>query len=382
MHVALLTDGIYPVVVGGIQKHSVMLAQYLARAGADVTVFVPETKIGENQPTKVSFNMIEPGTIRLEALPVPPEDGFPGHYLRGRRARSRAMLDRFVASGITADFIYAQGLMGTAFTDAKKQGLPLPPVGANLHGYEMFQRSADFRRYLEQRLLRPSFRRAARDADLVFSFSGKIRDIVERKIGIPGDRIVEVPNGIDASWIRDARVTPGKRRTLIFIGRWERRKGIEELTRAVAATSVLDFEMHFVGPIPQDRRLNLANVHYHDTVTDAGKMADVLDAADALICPSYAEGMPTVILEAMARGLAILATDVGANRELVDARNGKIIPHAGQAEIETAIRHFLAWSDADLAARKQISNQRIMGYTWDRVAERTIDAIRCFLDAK
>ena len=50
-----------------------------------------------------------------------------------------------------------------------------------------------------------------------------------------------------------------------------------------------------------------------------------MDNCDILICPSYSEGMPNVILEGMSRGLAIITTDVGANELLVSNENGKLI---------------------------------------------------------
>ena len=49
------------------------------------------------------------------------------------------------------------------------------------------------------------------------------------------------------------------------------------------------------------------------------------DSCDILLCPSYSEGMPNVILEAMSRGLAIIATNVGAIRLLVSEDNGVLL---------------------------------------------------------
>lgn len=373
MHIVLLSDGLFPFVVGGIQRHSTLLARFLAEAGVEVTVFHPVFPGGAEPPDWGSLDGIR---IKLVSIEKPPEDRFPGHYVRGRRALSEAMLAQYRASGIRADFIYAQGITGLAFVEARRQDRSLPVVGVNQHGYEPFQPAADFRRMLEQLVLRPTLRRLARDADLVFSFSGRIREIVERRIGVPAEKILEIPNGIEAGWVLDGKPALGARRSLLFIGRWERRKGIEELTAALAATARLDFEMHFVGPIPDDRKLELAHVHYHGTITDDVSMKRVIDASDALICPSYAEGMPTVVLEAMARGLAVIATDVGATREIVDEDNGILLPEARPAGIEAAIRSFVAWSDDALERKQRVSLEKAAHYTWDKVAAQTVAAIR------
>ncbi|MBB04269.1 MAG: hypothetical protein CML03_01895 [Pseudooceanicola sp.] len=376
MHVVLLTDGLFPNVVGGIQRHSALLARYLAEAGVDVTVFQLDPGISGEPVAIAPEPGVGAGTVSVESVEVPREDPLPGHYLRGRRKQSAAMLARYRSLGLTADFVYAQGLLGIAFAQARRRGAALPPLGVNLHGFEPFQRPADLKTYLKQRLLRPSICRRAREADLVFSFSGKIREIVEHRIGVPGDRIVEIPNGIEADWLCDAFGNRGGRRSLLFIGRWERRKGIEELTKAISETSDLPYDIHFVGPIPEARKLALPHVHYHGTITDNAAMIGMIDAADALICPSYAEGMPTVILEAMARGLAVIATDVGATREIVGEDNGILLPDARPSVIEDALRTFVSWSDDALEQKQQASRGRASNYTWDVVAIRTINAIQ------
>ena len=52
------------------------------------------------------------------------------------------------------------------------------------------------------------------------------------------------------------------------------------------------------------------------------------------MCPSYSEGMPNVIMEAMSRGLAIIATDVGAVSKLVDEENGWLINPRGLEKLK------------------------------------------------
>jgi glycosyltransferase involved in cell wall biosynthesis len=60
------------------------------------------------------------------------------------------------------------------------------------------------------------------------------------------------------------------------------------------------------------------------------------------MCPSYSEGMPNVILEAMTRGLAIMATDVGAIRLLVSKNNGILLKNCNEILILNAISEFLS----------------------------------------
>ena len=66
------------------------------------------------------------------------------------------------------------------------------------------------------------------------------------------------------------------------------------------------------------------------------------DSCDILICPSYSEGMPNVILEAMSRGLAIIATNVGAIRLLVSEDNGVLLQECKPNLIFDAINNFIS----------------------------------------
>ena len=70
------------------------------------------------------------------------------------------------------------------------------------------------------------------------------------------------------------------------------------------------------------------------------------------MCPSYSEGMPNVILEAMSRGLAIMATDVGAVRLLVSEDNGILLNNCNEILIRKAISKFI------LMDRKLILNMK------------------------
>jgi len=79
--------------------------------------------------------------------------------------------------------------------------------------------------------------------------------------------------------------------------------------------------------------------------------------------------MPTVILEAMACGCAIIATDVGAVSELVDESNGWLLPAPRPALIRDAIQKASALSDPSLQEMKSASRRRVQErFTWEIVA--------------
>jgi glycosyltransferase involved in cell wall biosynthesis len=379
MRIAILSDGVAPYVMGGIQRHTRMLAIHMVRAGAEITLFhtTHGPKSVDAQANSLhDFPSDVVDCIQNIIVEYPQQGWLPGHYLRDSRGYSERLLQRYLCDQIKADFIYAQGLTGLAFTAARQKSPELlPPIGVNQHGYEMFQRAADVKTYLQHLMLRGTFARLARQADWVFAFPARIRDIVENKCGVPAARIIQIPNAIDQSWIVGDRPMPPEKRRFVFVGRHERRKGVPELVNAIATLPYDGWEFHFVGPIPAESRIADENVIYHGAVSDTGELQRILDAGDVLVCPSFAEGMPTVVLEAMARGLAIIATDVGATAEWVDDTNGLLLPSPSASDLAAAIRTFLAMPSSELHRLQMASLAKARNYKWGGVAESLVKVI-------
>ena len=378
LHVALLADGVYPYRLGGIQRHTRMLALHFAKAGVHVTLLHSADTPELRARAEALDDFAAEARSRIRSLVVvPPKPGrYPGHYSNDCRAYSQVLLERYRQENVGADFVYAQGLTGIAFGAARRGATDLPPVGVNQHGYEMFQKAANLRAWLEQFVLRGQVVALDRSADVVFTFPRKIREIVERRCRVPAERLVEVPNAIDGSWIVATRPGPTAKRRFLFIGRHERRKGMPELLAAIAPLRAPGVEFHFVGPIPEQLRLERDDVVYHGTVTDTATLQEILDSSDVLLCPSFAEGMPTVVLEAMARGLAVIATDVGATAEWVGADNGVLLPRPDVGDLRAAIERFIAMPVADLHRLQLTSIAKARECTWDLVTAKTIAAIR------
>ena len=378
LHVALLADGVYPYRLGGIQRHTRMLALHFAKAGVQVTLLHSADTPELRARAEALDDFPAEARSKIKSLVVvPPKAGrYPGHYLHDCQRYSRGLLDRYREENVGADFVYAQGLTGIAFGAARRGATDLPPVGVNQHGYEMFQKAANLRAWLEQFVLRGQVGALDRSADVVFTFPRKIRAIVGRHCKVPSERLVEVPNAIDGSWIVAHRPAPTAKRRFLFIGRHERRKGVPELLEAIAPLRASGVEFHFVGPIPEQLRLKRDDVVYHGTVTDTATLQGILDSSDVLLCPSFAEGMPTVVLEAMARGLAVIATDVGATAEWVGADNGVLLPFPDVGALRTAIERCIAMPVSELHRLQAASIAKAKECTWDLVTAKTIAAIQ------
>src|SRR6218665_526048 len=263
MRIALITDGIYPYVIGGMQKHSFYLAKYFALNGIEVDLYHTA-----GDPLKAAsldcFTAEEKKYIHSVFIPFPTRDKLPGHYIREMKAYSGLLLNA-VLNSKAVDFIYIQGLCGMQLPAYKKR--LSAPVGINFHGLEMFQPAADFRSRLEQYLFKRPVLKAMKSADVVFSLGSRLSNILEKQ-GIAKSSIRRIAIGIDDSWLNNAALNVNAIRRFVFIGRYERRKGIEELTEVIrrllpAAT----FEFDLIGAIPAEKRVEAETIPYHGSIS-------------------------------------------------------------------------------------------------------------------
>ena len=374
MTVAVLTDGIHPYVIGGMQKHSYYLCKFLAQQAVKIELYYTNRRYDVAIPALDCFTEEELAYITPIPINYPKSDSFPGHYLRSSWRYAVAIAEQLQARPM-ADLIYAKGLTAWALLKAKKQEQSLPPIAIMVHGYEMFQQASGFRSRLAQYMLRPAFRFINHQADYVFSYGGKITTIIEQRLGIDRERIAEVPTGIEADWLVEAaKLTINTPRRFVFVGRYERRKGIVELTQVLQKLDgQTTFNFEFIGPIPENRQLQSAQIQYHGLITEVEAIQHILQTADVLVVPSYSEGMPNVILEGMASGCAIIATDVGAISKMVGSANGWLIKAGDVKVLEQAIVDAIRVDIVELLQKQQQSLELVKEqFLWSSIAARTI----------
>lgn len=383
MNILIITDGITPFVIGGMQKHSYNLARQLAMLGHRITLFhcvTGQNKLPEREDIANLFGEEAMKNLESICLRFPKPSWYPGHYLKESYIYSRMIFKRIESRLSEFDFIYAKGFTAWYFLEQKKGGKSMPPVGIKFHGYEMFQPPVGWRMRLENALLATPVKWNNAHADLVFSYGGKITPLIE-SLGVSSQRIVEIPTGIDPSWIRSkAELFSSGKVHFCFIGRNERRKGIEELHRAIGQLPEGGFHFHFIGPIPATAQLKRADVTYYGALREPAKIQEVLDRCHVLVTPSHSEGMPNVIMEGMARGLAIVATPVGAVQSVVDDQNGWLIePGSVQALVD--VLSTIIRSPQDISPKQLASIHRIVSFTWDNIARQTAESIGKFCQA-
>jgi glycosyltransferase involved in cell wall biosynthesis len=377
MRIALITDGISPYVIGGMQKHSFYLAKYFAKHHIQVDLIHYNHSDFDIKRLEF-FTAEEQSYINSIVIQFPSSAKFPGHYIYRSYKYSCLAFDAIKSKLSSYGFIYTKGFSGWKLISEKHKGtITCCPVGVNFHGYEMFQIAPEVKAKLQQLLLRSFVKKISQQADVVFSYGGKITSIIQA-IGVNPKQIIELPSGVEVDFISPVIASHTEPFTkFVFLGRAERRKGIIELNTAlqqlIAQKQIFQFE--FIGPIPEELKVKYPSIIYYGELRDTKQIKQILQQADVLVCPSWSEGFPNVILEAMASGLAIIATNVGAISAMVSDKNGWLIEPLNQTQLLAAMQDAL--SCKTLVSKKQNSLELVKTqFNWDIISLKTIEAIR------
>lgn len=377
MRIALITDGIAPYVIGGMQKHSFYLAKYFAKN--KIYVDLVHFNNSDLDISKLEcFTEDEKNYINSIVLHFPKNIGFPGHYILSSYQYSKLVYDTLLPKLDTYDFIYTKGFSGwKLITEKFKKNIKCAPIGVKFHGYEMFQIAPDFKTRLKHYLLRPFVKKLSLQSDVVFSYGGKITAIIQ-SLGVKPSQISEIPSGVEKEMISKTISSHTEKITkFVFLGRFERRKGVPELNEVLKklTSANLTFKFDFIGPIPDEHKIHHPNVGYHGEIRNFNVIRTILQQSDVLVCPSWSEGFPNVILEAMANGLAVIATDVGAVSAMVSEKNGWLIEPGKTDQLEKMMKN--AMSDyAYLDSKKEHSLKLVnMTFNWDTIFEKLVQSI-------
>jgi glycosyltransferase involved in cell wall biosynthesis len=379
MNICLLTDGITPYVTGGMQRHSFNLCNELLKSGNEVTLVhcvYGKTPLPKKEEVKKLFEASEKLTVH--SLRFPASSGMPGHYIKESYQYSFAITELLKEKFSSFDIIYVKGFSGWDLLQLRKKGkIKTGPILVNFHGLEMFQKPASFAERLKSYLLKSPVIWNLKQADYSISYGGKITSILN-KIGINQSKILVLPGAVSDNSILEKRNLPINSKFL-FVGRYERRKGIEELMQVV--TAMPDLEISFVGSIPPSKKIKRSNIHYYGEVKEVSALNKILDEHTFIVAPSLSEGMPNVLLEGMSRGLIPIATNVGAVAELVDSTNGFIIEPKDVDAVRKTIESALVLNQDEAL---QLSTQSIhtikSKFTWSQISAETLENFQRILE--
>jgi len=215
---------------------------------------------------------------------------------------------------------------------------------------------------LKLRLGRRTFDAAA----LVLATSQWAKDGVVRTYGVPEDKVMVNPHGVDVSFWRppDDPTARGNHtvRRVLFVGGDFRRKGGELLLDWIRRRPLQDVELHVVT---RDPVAPTPGVVVHDDIgPNSRELLRLYQDADVFVLPSLAEAFGIATIEAMACGLPVVVSDAGGTADIVDHGINGFITKAGDGhDFETALEALLA--DAGRRASMGAQSRRIAEERFD-----------------
>jgi glycosyltransferase involved in cell wall biosynthesis len=209
-------------------------------------------------------------------------------------------------------------------------------------------------RYQASRRQTVLYRLAARLADRVVCVSHDSVRLAAAE-GVPADRLTAVWNGIDGT--RFAYTGPAADGPAVMVGRLSPEKDVDNLLHAtaLAVRAQPDFRLEVAGdgPCLEELRRTACALGLEGYVRFLGQVRDVpalLARARLFVLPSLTEGISLTLLEAMARGLPVVATRVGGNPEVVaDGETGLLVPSRNPPELARAL--LAVYRDAEAGRR-------------------------------
>ncbi|MBU2637813.1 MAG: glycosyltransferase family 4 protein [Nanoarchaeota archaeon] len=213
-----------------------------------------------------------------------------------------------------------------------------------------------------------------------------------RKHGGKKQKITVIPNGMNEIFFKKVKPNrfrkeygiPAKAKIVLFFGRLNPTKGVDKL--ALAAKEILKSrkDIHFVFLGPDEGMLgalkeiagNDANFHILAPIRDRWRIAEMYQAADLYCLPSYREGLPLTLFEAMASGCPIVASPVnGIPYEMKEPDNGFLVQYGDIPGLINAITRII--DNKKLAKKISRNNRgRAKQYDWNIIAEKVMGVYR------
>ncbi len=128
---------------------------------------------------------------------------------------------------------------------------------------------------------------------------------------------------------------------ILFVGRLKKSKGFDDLINLSSKLDKKNVQITAIGKGPLAKKLSRTSIHYLGEI-DNPKILKEYDKNNILILPSYSETFGMVILEAMARGLVVLASNLPAiNEYFINTRNGYLFRAGSITEMESIIEYLI-----------------------------------------
>jgi len=299
------------------------------------------------------------------------------HHIENRQERGRRLLDenltlekkRFDFNILHAHFAYPYGYVAGLWGKKHHIATVLTCHGIDVMHLPQWRFGV---RPRETALLGKTFQAV----DRVVTVSRNLEKEV-LQLSCPAEKLSTIPNGVDMGEETEYQ-TASNSPIILAMGRMEPVKGFDLLLEVFAAIASKreKVQLYLVGQgtdLPRlleiSLRLGLRDRVIFKKITVGEKKKRLLERSTLIICPSRWEGMPLVVLEAMAAGKAVVAFDVGGIGEIIqNNRNGVLIsPFDKKIMVEKVIE--LLDNPEERKHLEAKARQTALKYTWSRIAD-------------
>jgi len=228
----------------------------------------------------------------------------------------------------------------------------------------------------------PRFRWSIRAADAVHVMCRDVWNVLQLQYNLDPDRVVYIPNGVEPRFFVPREYVSRDSLKLLYAGTWLDQRGIFYIRDALRnlAGRLPGLTMTFAGcgvPPEEIQRFfgtELAGRIVVRPAVAAERMQELYAEHDIFLFPSLMEGLPSVLLEAMATGMPVITTETCGMPDVVEHEfNGLLIPPANAAAIEECILRLA--SSVELRRKVgEAARETMKRHTWERAA-RQLEAL-------
>ena len=228
-------------------------------------------------------------------------------------------------------------------------------------------------------------------ANAVIVLSKGEGELLHCKFGLKKEKVRYIPNGVDVKKFEHVK-TNAETKTLLYVGRIEKYKGLDFLLNAFLKVQKLfpDSQLIFVGKGSYKKELISVvtskgverSVRFYQDVPEK-KLLDLYLSSSVFVLLSQYEGLPIALMEAMACGLPVIATRVGGISEIVQSgKNGFLLDYPPDENI-LCEQISLLFNDENYSAKTGLEarNRILSKFSWDQVAKNICQLYKEILNA-
>ena len=194
-------------------------------------------------------------------------------------------------------------------------------------------------------------------------------------------KVFIVPNFLEASSVSKGKQINEDIKNVVFVGHLVKQKGIEEIISVANSFPEVHFKLvaGYTEEYPQGTAFP-PNVEITGTLS-VDEVFRALDQSDVFLFPTHSEGFSIALLEAMARGLPAIASNVGANADMLEKKGGIIVSSLSNDQLKNALLILKERKTREIMSRWNIDKVK-SAYTADVVAQGILDIYYSLLPTK